>query len=101
MIVISIHVNSTSTELAKRVHLDFPFHPMEKSSTNILANPVFMKSKFPHWYLTIIYKNTGKLFPLVVSLAQMFLPFYTVVEIKNAIQKIVVKKEQKNVQIEC
>lgn len=64
------------------------------------SNLMFISKDFPGSPVTIIYKLTGKLFPLVVLLAQMILPFYTVIGIKNVIKKITVKKEQKNVQID-
>lgn len=64
------------------------------------SNLMFISKDFPDNPITIIYKISGKYFPLVVSLAQMTLPFYIVIGIKRIIQKIFIKKEQENVKNE-
>lgn len=50
------------------------------------SNLMFISQDFPKNPITIIYHLTGKLFPIVMSLAQMTLPFllvYGIVNIKN------------------
>lgn len=58
------------------------------------SNLMFISKDFPNNPITILYKLTGKFFPLVVSLIQMAPPFYTVIGIKKIIQRAVVKENQ-------
>lgn len=62
------------------------------------SNLMFISKDFPNNPITIIYKLTGNSFPLVVSLAQMILPFYVVIGIKKLVTKtsVIEKKEIKN-----
>lgn len=62
------------------------------------SNLMFISKDFPNNPITMIYKLTGKFFPLVISLAQMILPFYVVTGIKKLMPKTLVieKKEIKN-----
>ena len=64
------------------------------------SNLMFISKDFPNNPITILYKLTGKFFPLVVSLIQMVLPFYAVVGTKKVIQRIVGKKEKENIEHE-
>lgn len=42
------------------------------------SNLMFISRDFPGTPITIIYKYTGKLFPIVMTVAQMTLPFYII-----------------------
>ena len=64
------------------------------------SNLMFISKDFPESPITIIYKLTGKWFPVIVSLVQMILPFYTVIGIKKVMKKITTKKEERKVQID-
>ena len=66
------------------------------------SNLMFISKDFPNNPITILYKITGKFFPLVVSVIQMILPFYTVVVVKKIMKKTVAieKKETQNKQDE-
>lgn len=59
------------------------------------SNLMFISKDFPSNPITIIYKLTGKYFPLVVSIAQMTLPFYVCIKLKLKIKKFELKKEHK------
>ena len=59
------------------------------------SNLMFISKDFPNNPITIIYKLTGKYFPLIVSLAQMTLPFYICLKWKKRIEKVELKKENK------
>ena len=58
------------------------------------SNLMFISKDFPNNPITILYKLTGKFFPLIVSLIQIAPPFYTVIGIKKIIQRAVVKEKQ-------
>lgn len=47
------------------------------------SNLMFISQDFPGTPITIIYKLTGKLFPIIMSLAQMTLPFLLVYGVLN------------------
>lgn len=47
------------------------------------SNLMFISQDFPQSPITIIYHLTGKLYPVITSLAQMTLPFYVVLSIIN------------------
>ena len=51
------------------------------------SNLMFISKNFPGTILEVIYNSTGKFFPLVTILAQMFLPFYAVFGILKLINK--------------
>ena len=51
------------------------------------SNLMFISKNFPGTVLEVIYNATGKCFPLVTILAQMFLPFYAVFGIIKLISK--------------
>ena len=42
------------------------------------SNLMFISQNYPGTYIEIIYNNTGKIFPIVMIVAQATLPFYTV-----------------------
>lgn len=63
------------------------------------SNLMFISRNFPGTPIEAIYNSTGKFFTLVVSIAQMTLPFYTIygIEIvKKRIEKIYKIKEGKD-----
>lgn len=62
------------------------------------SNLMFISKDFPNNPITILYKLTGKFFPLVVSLIQMVLPFYVVDGTKKLMQRIALKKEKENIE---
>lgn len=64
------------------------------------SNLMFISKDFPNNPITIIYKISGKYFPLIVSLAQMTLPFYIVYGIKTFIKKLSIRKEKNEFDIE-
>lgn len=47
------------------------------------SNLMFISQDFPGTPITIIYKLTGKLFPIIMSLAQMTLPFLLIYGVLN------------------
>ena len=51
------------------------------------SNLMFISKNFPGTVLEVIYNGTGKFFPIVTILAQMFLPFYAVLGIIKLISK--------------
>lgn len=51
------------------------------------SNLMFISGDFPGNPITIIYKLSGKLFPLVMSLGQMTVPFYITVPIIKKLKK--------------
>ena len=44
---------------------------------------MFISRDFPGTPITLIYHATGKFFPIVMSVAQMTLPFYTIYGIRK------------------
>lgn len=56
------------------------------------SNLMFISKDFPTTPITYIYKFTGKLFPIVMSIVQMTLPFYIVYGIIKIKRKINMKK---------
>ena len=62
---------------------------------NFDSNLMFISKDFPDNPITIIYKITGRFFPIVMSLTQMILPFYTVVGIRKNIEKLKIRNEEK------
>lgn len=58
------------------------------------SNLMFISKDFPGTPVGIIYKLTGKYFTIVASLIQIFAPFYTVLGIKNILQKVTLNKER-------
>lgn len=58
------------------------------------SNLMFISKDFPNNPITIIYKLTGKFFPVVVSLIQMIAPFYTVIGLKKIMQKTAIIEKQ-------
>ena len=47
------------------------------------SNLMFISKNYPETFIETIYKNTGKLFPLFMIIAQATMPFYTVYGIHN------------------
>ena len=58
------------------------------------SNLMFISKDFPSNPITILYKVTGKFFPLVISLIQMLPPFYTVMGIRKIVLGIKVMNKQ-------
>lgn len=58
------------------------------------SNLMFISKDFPNNPITIIYKLTGKFFPLVISLVQMILPFYAVIGVKKIISSVATIEKQ-------
>ena len=59
------------------------------------SNLMFISKNFPGTPIEIIYKYTGRLFTLVMSVGQMTLPFYCVYEV------IKIRKEAKRKEMLC
>ncbi|MCI8587083.1 MAG: YwaF family protein [Clostridia bacterium] len=57
------------------------------------SNLMFISGDFPGNPITIIYKLSGRFFPLVMSLGQMTVPFYVIVPIIRKLKKIRKSKE--------
>lgn len=60
------------------------------------SNLMFISKDFPNNPITIIYKLTGRFFPLLVSLVQITLPFYIILAIKKNIEKVESKEEKES-----
>lgn len=45
---------------------------------NLGSNLMFISQNYPGTFIEIIYNNTGKIFPLVMIIAQATMPFYTI-----------------------
>ena len=60
----------------------------------IYDNLMFISQNFPGMPIEIIYNLTGKLYTLVMSVAQMTLPFYIVYFAKKTIYNSVRKKRR-------
>ena len=56
------------------------------------SNLMFISKDFPGTPITIIYKLAGPFFTLIMSVAQMFLPFYVVYGLLKLRDKIKIKK---------
>lgn len=61
------------------------------------SNLMFISRDFPGTPLTIIYNATGKFFTIVMSIAQMTIPFYLVYGIKKVIEKLYSVRKLKNI----
>lgn len=51
------------------------------------SNLMFISQDFPQNPITIIYQLTGKLYPIIMTLLQIFLPFYVAVPIIRKLKK--------------
>ena len=60
------------------------------------SNLMFISKDFPASPITILYKFTGKAFPIVMTIGQMTLPFYIVYGIKKILSNKGGKFEQKS-----
>ena len=58
------------------------------------SNLMFISKDFPNNPITILYKLTGKFFPLVVTLIQIAPPFYTVIGLKKIMPKTTIIEKQ-------
>ena len=58
------------------------------------SNLMFISKDFPNNPITILYKLTGKFFPLIVSLIQIAPPFYTVMGLKKIMHKTAIIEKQ-------
>lgn len=64
------------------------------------SNLMFISENFPGTPIAIIYKLTGKCFTLVMSVAQMFLPFYVIYGILKLRDKMKDKKAKELKEVE-
>lgn len=61
------------------------------------SNLMFISQDFPGTPIGLIYKLTGKYFTIITSLIQITLPFYTVLGIKNIMERVSSKEENKEI----
>lgn len=61
------------------------------------SNLMFISKDFPGTPIGLIYRLTGKYFTLVASLIQITMPFYTVIEIKKIIKRLLLKENKEEI----
>lgn len=61
------------------------------------SNLMFISEDFPGTPISIVYKLTGPLFTIIMSIIQMFLPFYIVYPILQAKKRIIGRKNNKKI----
>ena len=57
---------------------------------------MFISQNYPGTYIEAIYNNTGKIFPIVMIVAQATLPFYTVYGIYGLLKNTKEIKQENN-----
>ena len=60
------------------------------------SNLMFISSRFPYPPMDFIYDHTGKFYPLVTSIVQMFMPFYVIYGLVKLINKKIPQKISKS-----
>lgn len=63
-------------------------------NNNFGSNLMFISRDFPNTPVGALYRISGKYFTILISLIQIFLPFYTVLGIENTIHNIAIKNEE-------
>lgn len=61
------------------------------------SNLMFISKDFPDNPITIIYKLSGKFYPIVMTLLQMTLPFYVALAVEKIVSKFTNKLRYKNI----